>query len=180
MFFIQNADVPRGTIGFMRIISLIIISLCLLACNKPEKNPELRDPIHSAIEAELKATDVAIAGEQKTLADHEKTLADVVPQTGQIKYAQKRVRESKERLTKLLQEKQYLELKKKARARDSKKSYLAAFKKGETWPDPKEWDSYQAEERLRKAKRTWDVQERIKQAGLGNEKAGSAPAPSGH
>ncbi|XGC80860.1 hypothetical protein ACES2L_16165 [Bdellovibrio bacteriovorus] len=164
----------------MRIISLIIISLCLFACNKPEKNPELRDPIYSAIEAELKATEVAIAGEEKTLADHEKTLANVVPQTGQIKYAQKRVAESKNKLSKLLQEKQYLELKKKARVREAKKTYLAAFKKGESWPNPKEWESFQAEERLRKAKRTWDVQERIKQAGLGNEKAGSAPAPSGH
>lgn len=179
MFFAKNADVPRGTSGFMRLISLFIITMCLLACNKPEKNPELKDPIYSSLNSALTTNNQAIEAEKKTLEEHQKTLEDVVPQTGQIKYAQKRVRESKERINRLEQESQYLQLKIKARAAAARKSYLAAFNKGESWPDPREWESYQTEQRLRNAKKVWDVQDRIKQAAK-NEKPPAAAEGSGH
>ncbi|WP_374076517.1 hypothetical protein [Bdellovibrio bacteriovorus] len=164
---------------FKRLLSVTIILFALTACNKPDPNPELKDPIYSDLTASLAATTQALEGEKKTLEEHEQTLKDVVPQTGQIKYAQKRVDESKDRITRLEQEKQYLELKIEARKKSSKKSYLKAFKKGEPWPDPKEWDSYQIEKKLRNAKRTWDVNERLKETGFGQEKT-PVPAAGGH
>nr|BFD61312.1 hypothetical protein CKG001_34190 [Bdellovibrio sp. CKG001]BFD64776.1 hypothetical protein BdHM001_34570 [Bdellovibrio sp. HM001] len=163
----------------MRIICLIILSLSLVACNKPDPNPELKDPIFNDLQANAAETSQLLEAEKKNLEGFEKELSDVVPQTGQIKYAQKRVRESKERIVRLEQEKQYLELKVDARKREAKKSYSKAFKKGDPWPDPQEWDSYQTEKRLRNAKRTWDAKERMKEAGLGQEKT-PEPAAGGH
>ncbi|WP_295901222.1 hypothetical protein [uncultured Bdellovibrio sp.] len=164
---------------FRRLLSVTIILFALTACNKPDPHPELKDPIYSDLTASLAATSSALENEKKTLAGHEQTLKDVVPQTGQIKYAQKRVDESKAKIIRLEQEKQYLELKIEARKKLSKKSYMQAFKKGETWPDPKEWESYQTEKKLRNAKKAWDVKERMKETGFGQEKTPAPPA-GGH
>lgn len=163
----------------MRIICLILLSLSLVACNKPDPNPELKDPIYNDLHSAAAEASQLLEAEKKNLEGFEKELSDVVPQTGQVKYAQKRVRESKEKIVRLEQEKQYLELKIEARKRESKKSYSKAFKKGETWPDPQEWNSYQTEKRLRNAKRTWDAKERIKEVGLGEQKT-PEPAAGGH
>ncbi|WII73025.1 hypothetical protein QJS83_03955 [Bdellovibrio sp. 22V] len=159
----------------MRLISIITICFFLVACNKPDPNPELKDPIYGDLTSSLASISQQLEAQKKTLEEHEQALKDVVPQTGQIKYAQKRVNETKALITRLDQEKQYLELKIEARKKQSKKSYLQAFKKNEPWPDPKEWDSYQVEKKLRAAKKDWSVQERMKELGFGNEKA---PAPT--
>lgn len=147
----------------MRLLSVIIISILLISCNKPDPHPELKDPIYSDVSALLATTTQALEAEKKTLEGNIKALGDVVPQTGQIKYAQKRVDESKAKIVFLEQEKQYLELKRAARQKEAQKSYSVAFKKGETWPNPEEWRSYEAEKRLRNAKRNWDVKERMKE-----------------
>jgi hypothetical protein len=174
----------------MKKIGLIItISLALCACNKPEPNPELKDPIYSDLNAQLAAATQALEAEKKTLEGHKKELEDVVPQTGQIKYAKKRIYESEDKITHFEQEKSYLELRVESRKREARKSYLISFKEKKDWPDPKEWESYQAEQKLRKAKATWDVKARMKEAGVGaiagaggkkegegGEKAEKAPA----
>lgn len=159
----------------MRYFAVIILSLLLSACNKPDPTPELKDPIYNDIQADLAATSAALEGELKTLEGFEKELSEVVPQTGQIKYAQKRVNESKEKINRYEQEKMYLELKLEARKKESKRSYMKSYKKGEPWPDPAEWSSYQTEKRLRNAKRSWDAKSRIQELGLGQEKS---PEPS--
>ncbi|HEY1078955.1 MAG TPA: hypothetical protein VGE46_02625 [Bdellovibrio sp.] len=147
----------------MRLFSIFLITFTLVACKKPEPNPELKDPIYTDISASLESTSKAVEAEKKTLEGHIKALADVVPQTGQIKFAQKRVDESKAKIVLLEQEKRFLELKLATRLKISRKAYNQAFKTGETWPVPAEWDAYQAEKRLRSAKRNWDVKDRIKE-----------------
>lgn len=147
----------------MRIFSLIIVALLLSSCSKPDPNPELKDPIFADLQATLDTTAKSLETERKNLEGHEKELREAVPQTGQIKFAQKRVNETKERITRLGQEMQYLEMKIEARKRLAKKSYAESFKNGQPWPDPKEWESYSAEKRLRNAKRNWDVKERMKE-----------------
>lgn len=161
----------------LRIISVITICLSLIACNKPDPNPELKDPIYQDYNSSMAAASQALEAERKALEGFEKELKEVVPQTGQIKYAQKRVNESKEKITRIEQERQYYELKIESRKREAKMSYLKAFKKGEPWPDPKEWEIYQQEKKLRTAKRVWDVNERIKEAGLANGGGGKEKAP---
>lgn len=147
------------------------------ACNKPDSNPELKDPVFNDIQADLSVVSTTLEAELKNLQGFEKELAEVVPQTGQIKYARKRVNESKEKINRLEQEKIYLGLKLEARMKESKKSYLKAFKTGEAWPNPNEWESYRTEKRLRNAKRTWDAKNRIQELEL--EQGKSPEPPSG-
>lgn len=164
---------------FKRFFYILFITTLLIGCDKPDPHPELKDPIYNDLISSLSSTQKALEDEKKTLEGHIKESADVVPQTGQIKYAQKRINESKSRITRLEQEVQYLELKVEARKSASRSKYLQAFKKKEAWPDSKEWENYKIEKKLQSAKKTWDVRERIKESGFGQEKT-PAPSAGGH
>lgn len=159
---------------------LFAFILSLVGCNKPDPNPEKKDPIYSDLIARASAVTAELNAERKALQDHEKTLTEVIPQTGQIKYAKKRVYETQEKIQKLEQEEQYLKLKILDRARVAKKSYLAAFKEGKSWPDPAEYESYRTEMKLRSAKTAWDVKERMKDAGLFESPGAKASAAGAH
>lgn len=164
----------------MKILILFIsASFFLLGCNQPDSHPELKDPIYADINASLGSVSQDLDAELKTLEEHEQALKDIVPQTGQIKFAEKRVFESKARLNRLEQEKKYLELKLEARRKEARTSYLSAFNKKETWPPPEEWSQYLAEKNLRNAKRAWDVKERMEKANLSGSVADAEPSP-GH
>lgn len=179
MFLDVFADVPRGTTLSMKILAALILIFLVTGCNKPDPNPQLQDPIYNDLKQTVNALEGLVQAEEKSLEGFEKELSEVIPQTGQIKYAQKRVQETKERLGRLRQEKTYYELKTEAQERISKKSYTKAFQKGEKWPNPRDWEVYQAEKRLRTAKKTWDVKERMRELGLDSEPA-STPASGGH
>ncbi len=164
----------------MKLLFVTISTLMILiGCNRPDSNPELKDPIYADINSTLGSVSQELDAEMKSLAEHEQALKDVVPQTGQVKFAEKRVFESKARINKLEQEKTYLELKLTARLKEARKSYLAAFEKKESWPNPDEWSAYQAEKSLRNAKRAWDVKERMEKANISGSVADS-DASSAH
>lgn len=168
----------------MRIIAAILIIFTLAACSKPDPNPELKDPIYADIQTKLGAANAALEAEKKKLEGFEKDMEAVVPQTGQIKYAQKRLYESQANITRLEQEVEYLKLKVEQRLKTAQASYKKAYAKKEEWPDPKEYSSYQAEEKLRNAKRSWDVKQRMKDAGVsfdaGLGKGGGEGGGEGH
>jgi hypothetical protein len=43
-------------------------------------------------------------------------------------------------------------------------SYLKAFHDKKPWPPPEEWESYQAEKRLRQAPKDWNAKVRMEEA----------------
>jgi hypothetical protein len=159
------SDVPRGTWGFMRFI-IILALVSLVGCNRPDPAPELKDQVYQGLSSQLAETTRAIAEENKRLEEHKKALSEVTPQTGQIKFAQKRVFDSGAKLDRLKQEQQWLELRVSERRRHAKIQYLKAFKSKEPWPDPLEFEQYKTEKRLRAAKKNWDVRDRLEKAGI--------------
>ncbi len=163
--------------GFMRFFAIILISMLLFGCNKPNPTPENLDQIYADLNARAAEMKKAVEAEEKQLEEHKKALSEVVPQTGQIKYAQKRVYESEAKIQRLKQEVQWLEISAKERQKNARISYLKAFKKGEAWPDPKEYEDYKEQMKLRNIKLTWSVKDRMKEAGLpvpGDKKAAEA------
>jgi hypothetical protein len=159
-------------------VFLIGLSLYLASCNKPNSNPETLDPIFSELEKDKKEVDGAIAAEEKQLHEFTNALKEVKPQTGQIKYAQKRVSESQEKLTKLKQRQLYYELHIKTRLAEVRRSYLKAFRKKEAWPDPKEYEIYQIQKKLDSASKNWSVKDRIERAQSQKEKRGNHGEPT--
>jgi hypothetical protein len=144
------------------ISSLFLFSV--LACSKPNPNPESLDPIYADLLEMGNSTHAAVEAAKKDLEEHEKEQKDAIPQTGQNKYAQKRVEEALARINKLEQMEGYYQLKAKSRLKEDRISYLKAYKEKKPWPPPEEWESYQAEKRLRDAPKNWDAKERLEQA----------------
>lgn len=66
---------------------------CLLGCEKPNPNPENLDPIYADIEKNRKAAEADLSAAEKQLEGFRADLEKVVPQTGQVKFARKRVYE---------------------------------------------------------------------------------------
>lgn len=180
MFLNELADVPRGTTPFMLKLLLLSLFLMLSACSKPDPNPELKDPIYNEFVSLAATANSELEAEKKALEGFEKELQDVVPQTGQIKFAQKRINDSKAKISRIQQEKKYFELKVTARKALAKSQYAEAFKNKTVWPDPKEWQTYEMEKKFRAAKKTWDVKERMKQLGVGEENTPKPKASGGH
>lgn len=163
---------------------LVFLSACE---KKADPNAYKQDLILADLNAKADETSKAVEAAKKELEGFRKELAEVKPQTGQIKYASKRVYDTEAKITKLEQEKRYFELAAKAREREAKKLYKEAFKSGKPWPDSAGFEEYKTEERLRNAKRSWDVKQRMQEAGIpipgeegAKKPAEAAPAGGGH
>lgn len=160
----------------MRIFIVLLLIGLNLGCDKPDPYPEQRDPIYLDLSSQLSETTSLLAEAEKSLAEHEKALSEVSPQTGQNKFAQKRVFEAQNHLVKLKQLKQWLVMATKERKSLSSTNYLKAYKLKQNWPNPAEFEQYKSEMRLRRAKRTWSSKDRIEEYSSQKTKA---PAKQG-
>lgn len=154
--------VPRRTLNTLRICIVAILSMhILLGCNKPEPNPELRDPIYQDLVAQLAATQKSIGDADKAYKDKLAELSKAKPQTGQFKYIQGQAFQAEHAFELLKQQEKYWKIRISERKRLSRMQYLKAFKKKEPWPSPEEFKEYETEKRLRQAKLSWDNKKRI-------------------
>lgn len=146
--------------AFFIILSLLM-SFIVVGCDKPNPEPEKIDPIYADIQSKLAEVNSQLKVAEKDLADKRKDLEKVIPQTGQNKFAQKRVEDSAAALDKLNQMKLYWELKLKTRKHWARQEYLKAFNKKEVWPNPQEIEEYRAQKKLEESSRTWDAKKRV-------------------
>lgn len=159
-------------------IIFFFLLISLVGCKKPDPSPELRDPIYQDLVNEVRDVASQIVSEQKNLDEHLKNLDLVKPQTGQIKYAEKRVSESRARLERLRQRKLYLDLRLETRKRLDGEKYLEAYHKDQAWPDPKEHEEYKAQKKLDQAGSVWDSKGRLEEYEQSLKLKNKAPAPS--
>jgi hypothetical protein len=145
-----------------------------LGCSRPDPQPELQDPIWNDLRAQLGVTRKNIEDFRKLLEEHQAVVAQVKVQTGQIKYAEKRVWETKKYLETLYQQEKYWLLRIAERQVRTRANYLKAFKEGKPWPDKEEISQYMAEKRLRQASLQWDSRDRIKDFKKAEEKEARA------
>jgi hypothetical protein len=158
-----------------KVISFILLAIVLVACDKPNPEPEKLDPIYASIEKEIKEMEAAISGTEKAVQEAQENYQKAVPQTGQIKFALKRLNEAKAALEKQRQMKQYWELRLKSRLRWDREHYLRAYNKKEPWPPPEEYEEYRAQRALESASRNWKNSERIEAAAIRAPKPTEAP-----
>jgi hypothetical protein len=177
-------------------VILIGLVAFLSACKRPNKNPELIDPIY-----------MDLLKEMKFYADQEKKFKDEAeaakvemekedPRTGNAKAIKSRYHGKLKDAEKARQMQVFYELHAKNRKNEAREAYLAAFKADKPWPDPKEYEGFQTMMALRKANKSWDSRTKkwntrlaeLKKAS-GGEKSGEkkgeageaeAPKSSGH
>ncbi len=150
-----------------RIITFLILFLALAACEKPLEHPETTDPIYNDLLAEVSAAESAATKTEKELEDFKKEAEKVAPQTGQIKFAEKRVYETQAKLDKIKQMVEYWKIRAESRKHWARKKYLAAYKKKEHWPDPKEYEEYQLQRKLEQAPKEWNLKRRLEESRAG-------------
>ena len=161
-----------------KILILPLFILGAAGCHNPDPHPEAMDPIYKDIEHAQGEIKGQIESEAKNLEEAKATLKKVVPQTGQIKFAQKHYFDSLARIEKLKQLQRYYALKLKSRESEAQELYLKAFEKDQPWPEPEEFETYKITEMARTKSRHWSVKDRIEQErGLASEKPAAEAAP---
>jgi hypothetical protein len=161
-------------------LKLLMISSCflmILGCNKPNPNPENLDPIYQFYLSEQKSLESQLTAEKKTLEENRAAIELVKPQTGQIKYARKKVYDSEARVQQLEQRIKYLKIRSNSRLNDTREKYLRAFNEGKPWPDPKEYEEFLVQKRLENAPKVWNVKSRLEES---NNKSSKPKATQQH
>lgn len=176
----------------MRVLAFIFIITCLFGCNKPNPNPELADEIYQDLQTNAADARKDVESEKKKLEGFKKDVEKAVPQTGEIKYAQKRYFESEMRVQKLEQLAKYYELRAETRKRHTKAEYLKAFKEDKPWPTEEEIAAFKQYKLSSVVDAGWDSRKRVKsyekehgiisEVSKSHEKGEKKPesAPSGH
>ena len=141
----------------------------ILNCSKPDPTPELKDFIYQDYIEQKGLTEKTLIEIESKIAEHEKELNEAVPQSGQSKWAKKRLFEAQANKDKLKQQIKYFEIKIIERAKYIRRANADSFSKGETLDTTKETEEYKAEKKLRSAKFTWDHKKRLEEA-KGGEK----------
>ena len=146
---------------------LIILSMLFaVGCNRPDPNPELKDPIYLDIQRELQEAKREVDAQEKQLEEFKKAFASVVPQTGQIKFAQKRLNDATDKLQRQRQMVRYWEIRLDTRKAESKKLYQQAFSKDKPWPNQQEWQEYKTIRAAQTKPKLWSIDDRFKELGI--------------
>lgn len=144
----------------------ILLVLFSAGCTSHDPNPELKDPIYldlKNIVGDL-ASDVAI--HKATIDDETKNKDLAEPRSKDLALTRNRLREAEQRLKKAEQALNYYEIKVERRRLEARLAYEKAHQKGESWPDPAEFQAYQTNKELKSANQQWSarvpkLQERI-------------------
>jgi hypothetical protein len=144
---------------------LIIATFIFLfsSCKEKIANPERLDEIYLDLVAELDIATKSLEAEEKNMATLIGERKLVVPQTGQIKFINKKISDSETMLTRLKQQKLYFEIKIEQRIHAAKQNYEASLSKnGKPYPDKDEISLYKSAVKFQREKLEWDKNKGIK------------------
>ena len=147
----------------MKCIILALFLLFISSCDKKDPHPEARDEIYTDLMLEADIASKAAEGEEKNLGAMKIELDKAIPQTGQIKYATKKLRSAEDSLNQLKQRKLYFEIKAERRKAYVEQRYQESFDKGgRPWPDKEELEVYKSIAKFNKEKLDWDKNKGIR------------------
>ena len=146
----------------MKKMVFILIFSTLASCNKIDATPEISDEIYKDLQQELEVAIKGVQSEEKNLEKLELEKQKVVPQTGQIKFSQKKIFETQNTLTKLRQQTQFFEIKLEQRKNDVRGRYAESKAGGRQWPDESEIELYRSTIKLQREKLAWDKNKGMK------------------
>ena len=140
---------------FYSFLSIFLI-FTATSCKKKDSNPEKSDVIYTDLLSEVEIARKNLEDEKKQNERVKKELLEVVPQTGQVKNAQKRVFESENNIQTYSQQLRYLEIKAEQRKHYVHQRYEESLRPGgREWPDIKENEDYAIRMKLQREKLNW-------------------------
>lgn len=163
----------------MKCLIYLIFAAVLSSCTQGDPSPELRDEVYKDLQTELEIANKSLDAETKSLENLNADLKKALPQTGQIKFATKKVRDAEDRINTLTQQKLYFEIKIEQRKALAQSRYAESLKEGgRPWPDEKEITMYRSVVKFNRDKIAWEKTKGMKKdvpRGTG-EKPAAEPA----
>lgn len=150
----------------MKTSLILILMTFLVACTKRDPTPELRDPLFLALENAKKEAEQSLVVAHEHLAEAEALMVKVVPQTGQIKYATKRLQGAKLQVTRASQQVRYFEIKIEAQRFRSREEYTVAHFAKQPWPRENDREDFLTMKREYEKERAWSSKSRRENLGL--------------
>jgi len=141
----------------LRILSLSILIMTIQACKRPDKNPEVRDPIYQDILKERAAITSIIEDLKKKIAESEKDYAKSQPRTMDRKNALNEKEKFQYQLTRAEEMKEFYDIRAERRRVETRREYRISFDKDLPWPNKSEYEAYLINKRLVHASRNWDA-----------------------
>jgi len=95
----------------------------------------------------------ALAAQEENLEELSKAGSDRMS----LKVARKKITDNSKKIIQYRQMTTYYRIRSQRRKVEGRRSYRIAFEKGQDWPNPKEYQSYLVNKRLREASRNWSA-----------------------
>lgn len=147
----------------MKFLIIAAFALFFTSCNSKNAHPEQLDSIYKDLVTELDIANKSLEEEEKNFASllEEKSLA--IPQTGQIKFANKKIADSQNKINSLKQQKLFFEIKVAQRLEHSHIKYEESLRPGgKPWPDQEEVSLYNSVTRFQRNKISWEKNKGMK------------------
>lgn len=143
---------------------LLIFIVFGIACEKRDPKPELKDSIYQDMLAQQAEADRIAKDAEGKIKDLEKQVLEARINTGVAQKAQRQIYEFKKLIDKMNQQITYWKIRSFERLKHVRTK--ASTESGPYVSDPKEWEEYNSEKKLRVAKNAWDLKARFKETGF--------------
>ncbi|MBT4760184.1 MAG: hypothetical protein HOO06_00680 [Bdellovibrionaceae bacterium] len=136
---------------------IFLFSLVLTSCKEENPNPELLDPIFSHLQKQEKEFAKLVEDKKKEIKSVQKDLKSSLPRSPGRIVANKSYKKAVKALVFLEQKAKYYKIRAEHRKFEGRKSYKLAFSQNKAWPDPKEYQNYLTNNRLKEINLNWSA-----------------------
>ncbi len=140
---------------FNLLFIIVSISLFLISCKEENPNPELLDPIYSHLQTEEKEYTKKAEENKKNLEQYEKDFKNSRPRSAERIVAFKSLKKARKNQVYLNQKAKFFKIRAEHRKFQGRKSYRIAFRDNRPWPDPKEYENFLTNNRLKNTDLNW-------------------------
>ena len=127
----------------------------MVACSKEDPNPELKDPIYQDLLSEHKKYKKMLEDGEKEITKLKEELDNVDVRSIDRKIQAREYQKAIRNIVKLREQTEFYRIKSELRKVYGRKAYRIAFRENKEWPDPKEFEDYNTNKKLRAAPRNW-------------------------
>lgn len=131
------------------IASILVQTLCLSSCDKPDPNPHLADPIYLNIAEQIKAAEADLKSMEKAKIDLEAELKKADPHSVAPKVFRQRLSAANKKKNLAEQKLSYWQMRLESREKEVKLKYLEERNKGKKYDPSEDLKNYYIREGLK-------------------------------
>jgi hypothetical protein len=137
--------------------SFITFFVFSTGCSRPHPAPELLDPIFADLGQRASVAKAGAETKKEEIKTLRKEIEDLPARDIGRRKMQEDLKNKERQMMAAEQEALYYEIRTSHRKDYARIEYIKAFDKGESWPDPKDFETYKIQRKLRDAPREWSA-----------------------